>query len=73
MIMFHQKLDAKISLEFFGLLNLNYFTILDQALPTLFYKVGPTALLRSNCKHHSKLGLHPPPSPYVANIVLIKT
>jgi hypothetical protein len=45
MILFHQKLDAKISLRLFGLLNLNSFIILNQALPTLFHKVDPMALL----------------------------
>jgi hypothetical protein len=45
MIMFHQKLDAKISLGLFGLLNHNSFIILDQALPTLFHKVDPMAFL----------------------------
>jgi hypothetical protein len=72
MIMFHQKFDAKILLRLFGLLNFNYFTILDQVLPTLFHKVDPTFILWSTYKHHFKLRLHPPPT-YVANIVLTKT
>jgi hypothetical protein len=70
MILFHQKFDAKISLGLFGLLNFN-FTILDQALLTLFHKVDPMAFLWSVCKHRSKLGLHPPP--YVVDIGLTET
>jgi hypothetical protein len=62
MILFHQKFDVTISLGLFGLLNLN-FTILDQALPTLFHKVNLVAFLWSTCKHHSNLGLPPPPPP----------
>jgi hypothetical protein len=59
MILFHQKLDAKISLVLFGLLNFNSFIILNQALPTLFHKVDLATLLWSTYKHHFKLGLHP--------------
>jgi hypothetical protein len=69
------KFRSQIFARAFWIIDLNFFTILDQALPTPFQKVNPMALLWSTYKPHFKLGLHPtPPAPfYVADIVLTET
>jgi hypothetical protein len=72
MIVFHQKFDAKISLGLFRLLNFN-FTILTQALTTLFHKVDPTAFLWSTCKTPFQVRVPPLPPPNVVDIGLTET